>query len=403
MTRERGTRLAIDGGSPVREDLLVFGRPAIGDAEIAEVVDTLRSGWVGTGPKVARFEQSFASRVAAPHAAAVSSGTAALQLAAIAAGLGPGDEVVVPAMTFVASAAAVLHAGAVPVLVDVDPVTQLLDLDAAAAAIGERTRAVLPVHFAGHPAPMAAIERLAHEHDLLVIADAAHCIEGRVDGRGIAEWGDATCFSFYVTKNLTTVEGGMVTSSHRSWIDAVQVAALHGLSKGAWHRYADRGFQHYEVTTLGYKENLTDLQAAIGIHQLAALDANLARRTEIWRRYDDAFGHLPVVLPSLPTGDGDVHARHLYTLRLDLDRLRVDRDTVAAALHAEGIGIGVHYVGVHLQPYYRERFGYRPEQFPVATAISASTLSLPLSPALGDRDVDDVIEATTKVLGAYER
>ena len=327
---------------PVRSEFLIFGSPALEEAEIQEVVATLRSGWIGTGPKVARFEEEFRRYIGAPHAMALNSCTAALHLSMIAAGVGPGDEVVTVPHTFAASANAIVHTGATPVFVDVDVRTQNMDAARLPAAITAKTKAILPVHFAGRPADMDAINDVARRHGLLVIEDAAHATEGVYHGRRVGTLGDAACFSFYVTKNLVTGEGGMVTTSRADWAEKIQTYGLHGLSKGAWKRYSDEGFVHYQVLFPGFKYNMTDLQAALGIHQLARVEANLRRREEIWRRYDEAFAELAFELPPAPA-PGARHARHLYTLRVETGRSLASRDRLLAALHAEGIGAGVHY------------------------------------------------------------
>jgi dTDP-4-amino-4,6-dideoxygalactose transaminase len=393
--------LAVQGGTPVRDDLLVFGRPTIGSAEVEEVTATLGSGWLGSGPRVAAFETALGTYLGTPGVVAVGSGTAALHLAMLAAGIGPGDEVIVPSMTFAATANAVIHAGATPVLVDVDPHTQNIDVDRVEAAIGPRTAAVVPVHFAGFPCPMDRIEALTRPRDITLIEDAAHCIEGWAQGRKVGTIGDATCFSFYVTKNITTVEGGLVATPRADWLDGIRTHALHGLSGDAWTRFADTGYAHYEVVTPGFKYNMTDLHAAIGLRQLTNIERWSRRRAALWSRYDEALADLPVDLPALPEAVGDVHARHLYVLRLRLGELRVDRDTVLQALHAENIGVGVHYVALHLQPYHRTTTGLRPEDLPVATDLSRRTLSIPFSPGLSDADADDVVTAVRKVLDAY--
>jgi dTDP-4-amino-4,6-dideoxygalactose transaminase len=395
--------LAIDGGPAVRSSLLVFGRPNIGAAERAEVDSTLVSGWPGTGPRVARFEQEMAAYLEAEHVAAVGSGTAALHLAMLAAGVGPGDEVILPTMTFAATANAVVHTGATPVLVDVDPRSQNLDLDGVAAACSPRTRAVIPVHFGGYPCPMADVQELARRRGLVVIEDAAHCIEGRSGGRKIGSIGDATCFSFHVTKNMTTVEGGLVATNHGAWLDQIRTNAIQGLTAGAWSRFSDRGYAHYEVVEPGFKYNMTDLQAAVGLHQLPQIEAWSRRRAELWARYDEAFDGLPLDRPSLPDErDGrERHARHLYTIHLRLDELRADRDQVMHALHAEGIGTGVHYVALHLQPYYQKTLDLSEADYPVATRISRRTLSVPFTASLTDDEADEVVRAVTKVLRAY--
>lgn len=385
--------------APRRDDFLVFGAPRIEEAEIEEVVASLRSGWLGTGPKVARFEEAFRDYVGAEHAVAVSSCTAALHLAMVAAGVGPGDEVITTAMTFVATANAILHTGATPVLVDCDRETGLIDPERVAGAVTPRTRAVVPVHLYGRPCEMDRIEAIAREHDLLVVEDAAHAIEASWHGRKVGTIGDLTCFSFYVTKNVTTGEGGMVTTRSAELAERIKVYALHGLSTDAWRRYSDEGYRHYHAVVAGFKYNMMDLQAAIGLHQLPRADAWLRRREEIWARYDEAFADLPLGTPPPPAPD-TVHARHLYTLLVDGERCGVDRDGFMERLHRMKIGTGVHYLGVHLHPVYRDRFGYEPGDFPNATWISERTVSIPLSPKLEDGDVEDVIRAVREACGA---
>lgn len=382
---------------PVRKELLVFGSPALGEEEIQEVVATLRSGWLGTGPKVARFEQDFGGYVGAKHALALNSCTAALHLAMIAAGVGPGDEVITTPLTFAATANAIVHTGATPVFVDVDRRTQNIDASRIESAVTPRTRAVVPVHFAGRPCEMDTIMAVAARNGLKVIEDAAHAIESIYRGRHIGTIGDAACFSFYVTKNLITGEGGMVTTGHDDWAEKIQTYGLHGLSRGAWKRYGDEGFVHYQVLYPGYKYNMTDMQAAIGLHQLRRLESYAAVRRRIWSAYDEAFKDLPVERPA-PEAPDTVHARHLYTLLLDLPRLDVTRDQVVDELKAEGIGTGIHFISLHLHPYYRDRFGFEPDAFPGARHISDRTLSLPLSARLSEQDVTDVITAVKKVL-----
>jgi len=384
-------------GRPVRQQFLVFGSPALGEAEIQEVVETLRSGWIGTGPRVARFESDFKAYIGSRHALALNSCTAALHLSMIAAGVGPGDEVITTPLTFAATANAIVHTGASPVFVDVDPVTQNIDPASIEAAVTPRTRAIVPVHFAGRPCDMDPIMALARSRNLGVIEDAAHAIEAVYHGRHIGTIGDAACYSFYVTKNIVTGEGGMVTTGDDAWAEKIQTYGLHGLSKGAWKRYSDEGFVHYQVLYPGFKYNMTDMQAALGIHQLARVAEYAAIRKSIWRQYDEAFADLPVTTPA-PEEPGTTHARHLYTLLLDLPKLRITRDDVVEELKAEGIGTGIHFISLHLHPYYRDRFGFSPDDFPNARRISERTLSLPLSARLSDQDVADVITAVRKVL-----
>jgi dTDP-4-amino-4,6-dideoxygalactose transaminase len=380
----------------VRSDFLVFGSPLIEDDAIAEVVDSLRSGWIGTGPKVQRFEAMLTDYVGAPHVRCVSSCTAALTLLLEALSVGPGDEVLVPAMTFAASANAIEHVGATPVFVDSADETGLIDLDLAEEAITDRTRALLPVHLAGRPLDMDRLNALRDRHGLLVIEDAAHALGAEWDGRRIGAHGNPTAFSFYVTKNITTIEGGAAAVEDRELASAVERLALHGLSAGAWQRFSDRGFRHYEVVRPGFKHNMTDVQAALGLHQLPKLDEWIDLRAERWARYDELLEALPLTTPR-PPDPRTRHARHLYTVLLD-DDLPLDRDELLDTLTANRIGAGVHYRGVHLHPYYRERYGIDPAELPVATDISRRTLSLPLSPKVTPADQEDVVTALAAAL-----
>ncbi|MGH9866834.1 MAG: DegT/DnrJ/EryC1/StrS family aminotransferase [Candidatus Polarisedimenticolia bacterium] len=383
--------------SPVRKEFLVFGSPALDEAEIQEVVATLRSGWIGTGPRVARFEREFAQYAGVPHALALNSCTAAMHLSLLAAEIGPGDEVITVPFTFAATANSIIHTGATPVFVDVEEGSQNIDPSRIERAITPRTRAILPVHFAGRPCDMDAILGLAARHGLRVIQDAAHASETTWKGRHVGSLGDAACFSFYVTKNVVTGEGGMVTTPHAAWAETIQMYGLHGLSKGAWKRYSDEGFVHYQVLFPGYKYNMTDMAAALGIHQLARVESNAAIRRRIWDRYDRAFADLPCTIPA-PEEAGSRHARHLYTLMLDTGRLGVTRDRVVEELKGEGIGTGIHFISLHLHPWYRDRFHFAPDDFPVSRRLSERTISLPLSARLTDQDVEDVIAAVRRVL-----
>jgi dTDP-4-amino-4,6-dideoxygalactose transaminase len=381
----------------MRDSFLVFGSPTIGEEEIAEVVDSLRSGWIGTGPKVQRFERMLADYVGMPYCRCLSSCTAALILAMQVIGLGPGDEVLVPAMTFVASANAIEHAGATPVLIDSDPGTGLIDLLAAEAAITPRTRGIMPVHLAGRPMDMDRLASLRDRHDLTVIEDAAHAIGAQWRGRPIGAFGNLTAFSFYVTKNISTIEGGALITDDAAIAEEVERLALHGLSVGAWQRFSDHGFRHYEVTRPGFKYNMTDVQAAVGLHQLPRLNGWIERRAQLWDRYDRLLAGLPLLTPARPEPD-TLHARHLYQVLLEPDA-PLGRDQLLDALTERNIGTGVHYRGVHLHPYYRDTYDLRPEQFPVATMISERTLSLPLGANVNERDQDDVVDALRELLG----
>ncbi|MCL5291410.1 MAG: DegT/DnrJ/EryC1/StrS family aminotransferase [Actinobacteria bacterium] len=393
---------AVKKDKTVRDTFLVFGSPMIEQEEIDEVVDSLRSGWLSTGPKVARFEEMFKEYIGCRYAIALNSCTAGLHLSMLVAGIKPGDEVITTPMTFAATANAILHAGATPVFVDINPMTTNIDPSLIEEKITERTSAIIPVHMAGRPCEIDPILDLARKYGLLVIEDAAHSIEAVYKGRKIGNIGDLTIFSFYVTKNLATGEGGMVTTNNEEWAEEIPVYALHGLNKGAWKRYSDEGFKHYHVVRPGYKYNMMDVQAAIGIHQLPRLKRYHKRREEIWRAYDEAFADLPLTMPAPPEPE-TVHARHLYTILLDLDRLTLDRDRFQEALYRKNIGTGIHFVALHLHPYYAHTLGYKRGDFPNAEYISDRTLSLPLSAKLTDDDVGDVIEAVREVADRYSK
>jgi dTDP-4-amino-4,6-dideoxygalactose transaminase len=382
---------------PSRKDFLVFGAPVLKESEIEEVLDTLRSGWIGTGPKVARFEAMFREYKGAEHAVAVSSCTAALHLSLLAAGIGPGDEVITPALTFCATANAVIHAGATPVIADVDLETQNLDPEDVQRKITPRTRALLPVHFAGRPCDMDALLPLAQRHGLKVVEDCAHAIETEYHGRKAGTFGEFGCFSFYATKNATTAEGGMVLARREQDAARIKTLALHGMTKDAWKRFGDEGYKHYQVVEAGFKNNMTDLQASLGLHQLARIEENWKRRQEVWRRYDAAFAGLPLTLPAAPDPDTR-HACHLYTILVDEARAGLARDRFLKRMTALKIGVGVHYLSLPEHPYYQKTFGWRPEQCPRATQIGRRTVSLPLSAGLTDQDVNDVIRAVTFIL-----
>ncbi len=386
---------------PARSELLVFGSPSIGEAEIEEVVASLRSGWLGTGPKVARFELDFAAYkgVLPTNVAAVNSCTAALHTSLIAAGLGPGDEVITTPMTFCATVNAIIHSGATPMLADIDPVTMNIDPEKVEAKITSRTRAIVLVHFAGRPCNMDALLLVAERHNLCVVEDCAHAVETEYKGKKAGTLGHFGCFSFYITKNMTTGEGGMVIARDEDAIGRVKMLALHGMSQDAWHRFSDRGFKHYQVLECGFKYNMMDLQAAIGIHQLARLEQNWQRRQQTWDRYQQAFADLPIVCPEEPE-PMTRHAYHLYTLLVDEQESRLERDAFLNEITRENIGVGVHYLSVPEHPYYQETFGWRPDEYPNAQRVGRQTVSLPLSSKLTDKDVDDVIFAVRRVLCA---
>lgn len=381
------------------EPFLIFGAPDIQQAEIDEVVDSLHSAWLGTGPKVARFERDFSAfkQVAPSQVAALNSCTAALHVSMIAAGIKPGDEVITTALTFCATVNAIIHAGGTPVLVDVDPVTMNIDRARIEERITERTRAILPVHFAGRSCDMDAIMAIARRHDLKVVEDCAHAIETEYKGRKTGTFGDFGCFSFYVTKNVATGEGGMVIARDAGDIARIKMLSLHGMSQDAWHRFGDSGYKHYQVVECGFKYNMMDLQAAIGIHQLARVERSWQRRRDIWTQYQSAFADLPVTCPA-PTEAETRHAYHLYTVLIDDQRCDLSRDAFLSAMTARGIGVGVHYLAIPEHPYYRQRLDLRTEDYPVAVRIGRQTVSLPLSAKLSNHDVERIISTVRELL-----
>lgn len=387
---------------PVREkkNFLMFGRPDIGEEEIREVVNSLKSGWIGTGPKVQQFEEKFKNYKQASYAVAVNSCTAALHLSILAAGIGLGDEVITTAMTFCATVNAIIHSGAIPVLVDCDPLTFCIDPESIRKKITPKTKAIVPVHFAGYACDMDAIISIAEEYNLKIIEDCAHAIEATYKGKHVGTFGDFGCFSFYVTKNVVTGEGGMVLAKKKEDADKIKVLALHGMSKDAWKRFSDEGYKHYKVIKAGFKYNMMDLQAAIGIHQLRRVEKNWQRRQAIWQRYQQEFEKLPVKLPAKPPSYIK-HAYHLFIIMIDEAMTGIKRDDFLTAMHDENIGTGVHYQSIPTHPYYQDTYGWSPEDYPNSNLIGQQTVSLPLSSRLSDRDVRDVILVSKKILRRY--
>lgn len=380
----------------MRDNYLVFGNPYIGEEEVAEVLDTIKSGWLGTGPKTARFEKAFSRYTGARHCLAVNSCTAALHLSLLAAGLKQGDEVIVPAMTFCSTANAVIHAGGWPVFADITLPSQALDPEDVKRKLSPRTRAIIPVHLHGYPVDMEAIIQIARDHNLLVISDAAHAIETRYKGKSLAAWGDAACYSFYITKNLTTVEGGMVATDNARWAEKIKIMALHGMSSDAWDRYSDDGYKHYQVVTPGFKYNMTDLQASFGLHQLKKIEENLKKRELIWEAYNRHLKGLPLVLPAEPPSDHR-HSRHLYAVRLKKDA-SLTRDQLMSALHKRNVGTGVHYRALHLHQYYAKVYDYNKGDMPQSELAGDTTLSLPLSAGMSEKDVEEVAKEVREAL-----
>jgi dTDP-4-amino-4,6-dideoxygalactose transaminase len=384
-----------------RDEFLPFSPPLVGEEEIAEVVDTLRSGWITTGPKTKQFEREFADFIGAPAALAVSSATDAMLVGLAALGIGPGDQVITTPMTFCSTVHVIEHLGAQPVLVDVEPDTLNIDPERVTCAVTSRTRAIMPVHLYGHPCEMDALLDIAARHSLHVVEDAAHALPARYKGRVIGTLGTLTAFSFYATKNLTTAEGGMLTGAP-DLIEQARMWSLHGMSRDAYKRYSAEGSWYYEVILPGFKCNMTDIQAAIGLHQLRKLPQLQSRRREIVRRYSEAFSRFeelrtPAERPQVE------HAWHLYALRLNLERLTIDRAQFVQELKVRNIGSSVHFIPIHLHPYYRDKYEYRPQDFPVAYHSYQTLVSLPLNLQMNDQDVDDVIEAVSDIVKTYHR
>ena len=383
-------------------EFVPFHRPSIGEDEIRSVVETLKSGWLTTGRKVKDFEEDFAKYVGCGHAVAVNSGTAALHLALDAIGINEGDEIIVPAMTFTATAEVVIYFKAIPVLVDCRRDTLNIDTDQIQRAITPRTKAIIPVHFGGQPCAMDRIVEIAKQHKLKVIEDAAHALPAAYHGKKVGTIGDITCFSFYATKTITTGEGGMATTDNPEWANRMRVMSLHGISLDAWNRYTEKGSWYYEIIYPGYKYNLTDIAAALGSEQLKKCDQFYEARRRIAERYDKAFANLaeiqvPVRVPEIQ------HAWHLYVIQLELERLRMNRHEFIERLKKEGVGTSVHFIPLHLHPYYRDRFGYKPSDFPNASAVFERIVSLPIYPNMTEANVRDVIVAVRKLIQEYQR
>jgi dTDP-4-amino-4,6-dideoxygalactose transaminase len=379
---------------------LPFHVPDIGDEEVESVVAVLRSGWLTTGPKAKQFEQEFATMVGARHAVAVNSCTAALHLALEAIGVREGDEVIVPTMTFAATAEVVAYFKAKPVLVDCTEETLNIDPRAIERAITSKTKAIVPVHFAGHPCDMEQILNMARSHHVAVVEDAAHALPARYHGKMIGSLSDATCFSFYATKTVTTGEGGMVTTDNPEWAARMRSMSLHGLSRDAWNRYTAQGSWGYEIVSPGFKYNLSDMAAALGIPQLQKSDRFWKIRERYAGLYRDGLSDLSEVI--LPTAADHVqHAWHLYVIQLRPERLRIERDRMIDLLKKEGIGCSVHFIPLHLHPYYRETWGYRPADLPVASKVFERIISLPLYPKMTEADVQRVITAVRKLIKDY--
>ena len=380
------------------EGFLVFGSPRIEEQTIDEVANVLRSGWLGSGPKCKAFEAAFENYLQVRTALTVNSCTAALHLALLALDIGPGDEVITTPMTYCATANVIVHTGATPVFADIDPVTWNLDPENVSRKITGKTKAILPVHYLGRPCDVEAFDGLAQKHGLKVVYDAAHAIEARVGGKSVASWGDATCYSFHPTKNITTGEGGMLVSKREDIIRKASVLRQHGLDIDSWTRYEEQSFGRYLTVTAGFKYNMPDINAAIGLMQLPRIEEWLTRREEIWDRYARELKPLPLLLPA-PIADGTRHARHLFTPLLDLAQSGMSRKELIERLKEKGIGTGIHFVGLHEHPFYQQKYGLKRTDYPHSAFVSDRTFSVPLSSKLNDRQVGAVIGALCNVLG----
>ena len=393
-------RLALYGGPPVRAEFLPFHRPWIDEAMVEEVGEALRSGWLTRGPRTERFEAAFQQYIGCRNAIGLNSCTAGLHLALVALGLGPGDEVITSPITFPATANVIVHQGAKPVFVDVEERTLNLNPAKIEEKITLRTKAIIPVHFAGHPCRMDAILDLAERYRLSVIEDAAHAIEASYQGRKVGTIGHFTAFSFYATKNLTTGEGGMLTTEDDELAEKVRILSLHGISRDAWRRYVKEGHQHWEAVYPGYNYHMFDIQAALGLRQLERLEEWWRIRASYVQMYREGLADLPEIAP-LAEEPGVRHAYHLFVILLRTEQLTAGRDTIMEALKAEGIGTGIHFRALHLHPYYRTAFHGKPGDLPVAEWASERLLSLPLYPKMAKEDLEDVIKALRKVIAFY--
>lgn len=394
---------AIDGGKPIRKDFLTFGKPEIGKSEINEVLATIRSGWLGTGSKTHLFEDQFKAYTLAKHAIALNSCTAGMHLALDVLGIKDNDEIITTPLTFPSTVNVIVHHRATPVFADVNLQTGNIDPLKIEKKITKRTKAIIPVHLHGRPCEMDLILRLARKHQLFVIEDAAHAAEAIYKGKKIGSISDFTAFSFYVTKNIMTAEGGMLTTNNKHWADEARIRSLHGISKDAWKRYSSSGFRLYETLYPGYKYNMIDLLASFGIHQLKRVEKNLKIRNKYWKMYNDAFKNIEQLILPADEEKNIRHAKHLYAILMKLEKLKISREQFISALQAEGIGVGVHFTPVHLHKYYRKTYGFNLGNFPNAEFIGKRTVSLPLSPAMSEQDINDVISAMEKLTTFYKK
>ena len=383
-------------------ELLPFHQASIGEEEVKEIIQTLNSGWLTTGQKTRLFEKTFADYIGCKHAIGLNSCTAGLHLSLVVSGVSSGDEVITSPITFPATTNVIVHQNAKPVFVDVEPETLNINCSEIESKINNSTKAILPVHFAGHSCDMDTIISLAQKHNLTVIEDAAHALESKYHGNKIGAIGNFTAFSFYATKNITTGEGGMLTTNDDNYADKLRILSLHGISKNAWKRYGKEGFQHWELLMPGYKYNMFDVQASLGIHQIKKVESFLNRRVQIVKKYNDAFEKTEEIQLLKPESNIK-HAHHLYVIVIKTENLKVSRDEVLNEIQKRGIGVAVHFRSLHLQPFFKQHFNYKKGMFPQAEYLSDRVISLPLYPKMTDEDVSRVIETVLGVLHSFRQ
>ena len=383
-------------------ELLPFHQASIGEEEVKEIIQTLNSGWLTTGQKTRLFEKTFADYIGCKHAIGLNSCTAGLHLSLVVSGVSSGDEVITSPITFPATTNVIVHQNAKPVFVDVEPETLNINCSEIESKINNSTKAILPVHFAGHSCDMDTIISLAQKHNLTVIEDAAHALESKYHGNKIGAIGNFTAFSFYATKNITTGEGGMLTTNDDNYADKLRILSLHGISKNAWKRYGKEGFQHWELLMPGYKYNMFDVQASLGIHQIKKVESFLNRRVQIVKKYNDAFEKTEEIQLLKPESNIK-HAHHLYVIVIKTENLKVSRDKVLNEIQKRGIGVAVHFRSLHLQPFFKQHFNYKKGMFPQAEYLSDRVISLPLYPKMTDEDVSRVIETVLGVLHSFRQ
>jgi len=386
----------------MRKDFLPFHKASIGEKEISEAVDSLRSGWITTGPKTKKFEEEFTRRVGAKYGAAVNSCTAAMHLALAAIGIKEGDEVIVPVMTFTATAEVVTYFKATPVFIDCDSDTLLMDVGLLEEKITPKTKAIIPVHYAGQACDIDAILEIAQKYGIKVIWDAAHSFPTEYKGKMVGSFPDITCFSFYATKTLAMGEGGMAVTDNKEYADRMRILSLHGMSKNAWNRYSKEGSWYYEIVAPGYKYNLTDIAAAIGLVQLSRRGKLLKKRQKIAQVYRDAFQGMEELTPLKLLSYGSM-AWHLFVIKLNLEKLSIDRNRFISELNDRNIGSSVHFIPLHLHPYWKEAYGLKESDFPTASAIYKQIISLPIFPDMADEDAGDVVSAVKDIVSCYKK